>query len=139
LSGYPLGGIKVRLVRATMRQEDSTEMAFKIAASMAFRQACEKCRPAIMEPFMKLEVTVPSDFLGPVINDLNARRGKVASITARKDIQVIDVEAPLAEMFGYATALRSMSQGRASYTMQFDRFERMAGALQKELLRRIGR
>ncbi|NLL13489.1 MAG: elongation factor G [Fibrobacter sp.] len=139
LSGYPLAGVKVVIKEAVYREEDSTEMAFKIAATMAYKQACVKAVPVILEPQMKLEVVVPSEYMGSVINDLNGRRGKVSGIEARKDAQVIDAEAPLSEMFGYATALRSLTQGRAVYTMQFERYEITTKAVQDEILRRIGR
>jgi len=139
LSGYPLAGIKVLIKNAAYREEDSTDMAFKIAGTMAFKQACSKASPAILEPEMKVEVVVPSEYMGSVINDLNGRRGKILGIIARKDVQVIDAEAPLSEMFGYATALRSLTQGRAVYTMQFDRYEITIKAVQDEILRRIGR
>jgi elongation factor G len=139
LSGYPLAGIKVVIKEVVYREEDSTEMAFKIAATMAYRQACVKAVPVILEPQMKLEVVVPSEYMGSVINDLNGRRGKISAIEARKDVQVIDAEAPLSEMFGYATALRSLTQGRAVYTMQFERYEITSKAVQDEILRRIGR
>jgi len=139
LSGYPLAGIKVVIKEAGYREEDSTEMAFKIASTMAYKQACVKAVPVILEPQMKLEVVVPSEYMGSVINDLNGRRGKISGIEARKDVQVIDAEAPLSEMFGYATALRSLTQGRAVYTMQFERYEITNKAVQDEILRRIGR
>lgn len=139
LSGYPLAGIKIVIKEAAYREEDSTEMAFKIAATMAYKQACAKAVPVILEPQMKLEVVVPTEYMGSVINDLNGRRGKVSGIEARKDTQVIDAEAPLSEMFGYATALRSLTQGRAVYTMQFERYEITTKAVQDEILRRIGR
>jgi len=139
LSGYPLAGIKVVIKEAIYREEDSTEMAFKIAATMAYKQACAKAVPVILEPQMKLEVVVPSEYMGSVINDLNGRRGKISGIEARKEVQVIDAEAPLSEMFGYATALRSLTQGRAVYTMQFERYEITTKAVQDEILRRIGR
>ncbi len=139
LSGYPLAGIKAVIKEAVYKEEDSTEMAFKIAGTMAYRQACAKAAPVILEPQMKLEVVVPQEYMGSVINDLNGRRGKVSGIEARKDVQVIDAEAPLSEMFGYATALRSLTQGRAVYTMQFDRYEITTKAVQDEILRRIGR
>lgn len=139
LSGYPLAGIKIVIKEAIYREEDSTEMAFKIAATMAYKQACAKAIPVILEPQMKLEVVVPSEYMGSVINDLNGRRGKISGIEARKEVQVIDAEAPLSEMFGYATALRSLTQGRAVYTMQFERYEITTKAVQDEILRRIGR
>jgi len=139
LSGYPLLGIKTILKSIAFREEESTEMSFKIAGSMAFKNACIKCLPALLEPIMKIEVVVPVDFMGVVINDLNSRRGKINGISSRKDIQVIDGESPLAEMFGYATMLRSITQGRASYTMQFDHYEPTNKNIQDEILRRIGR
>jgi elongation factor G len=139
MSGYPLLGIKIVLKRVSLREDDSTEMAFKIAGSMAFKNACSRAAPAILEPVMKIEVVVPADYMGAVINDLNARRGKISGINQRKDAQVVDAEAPLSEMFGYATTLRSMTQGRAVYTMQFDHYDRTAKQVQEEILRRIGR
>ncbi len=139
LSGYPLAGILVTLKDASFREEDSSEMGFKIAATMAFKQACLKANPSILEPLMKIEVVVPPEYMGSVINDLNSRRGKVLGIVARKDVQVIDAEAPLSEMFGYATALRSLTQGRAVYTMQLDRYEVTTKTVQDDILRRIGR
>lgn len=139
LSGYPLAGILVTLKDASFREEDSSEMGFKIAATMAFKQACLKANPSILEPLMKIEVVVPPEYIGSVINELNSRRGKVLGIAARKDVQVIDAEAPLSEMFGYATALRSLTQGRAVYTMQLDRYEVTTRTVQDDILRRIGR
>jgi elongation factor G len=139
LSGYPLAGIKIALKQVAFRETDSTEMAFKIAGSMAFKNACEKSNPGILEPVMKIEVVVPADYMGAVINDLNSRRGKISGINARKDMQVVDAMAPLSEMFGYATMLRSITQGRAGYTMQFDHYEITTKAIQEEILRKIGR
>jgi elongation factor G len=139
LSGYPVAGIRAVLKSASFRSEDSTEMGFKIAGSMAFKQACAKAGPALLEPVMKTEVVVGAEFMGPVINDLNGRRGRILKIAARTDGQVVDAEAPLAEMFGYATSLRSLTQGRAIHTMQFDRYETAAPAIQEAVLRRIGR
>jgi len=139
MSGYPLTGVSITLRSLFFREDDSTEMAFKIAGSMAFKNACAKCAPALLEPVMKLEVVVPPDYMGAVINDLNARRGKISGITARKDAQIIAGEAPLSEMFGYATTLRSVTQGRAVYTMQFDHYDRTSKTVQDEILKRIGR
>ena len=139
LSGYPLLGIKAVVKDLQFREEDSTEMAFKIAGITAFKEACDRAIPALLEPVMKIEIVVPLDHMGPVINDLNSRRGKVSGISQRKDVQVVDADVPLAEMFGYATALRSLTQGRAVYTMQFDRYELMGRLEQEQLLRRIGR
>jgi elongation factor G len=139
LSGYPLAGIKTVLKSGSYRIDDSTEMGFKIAGSMAFKQACARAKPVLLEPVMNVEVVVPFDYMGAVINDLNARRGKIGGISARKDVQVVDAEAPLAEMFGYATNLRSLTQGRAVYTMQLDRYEATTPGKQEEILKRIGR
>jgi elongation factor G len=139
MSGYPLTGVLTTLKGLFFRDDDSTEMAFKIAGSMAFKNACARCTPAILEPVMKLEVVVPAVYMGAVINDLNARRGTVSGITARKDAQVISGAAPLSEMFGYATMLRSLTQGRAVYTMQFDHYEPTSKTVQEEILKRIGR
>jgi len=139
LSGFELVGINVVVTHVGYREEDSTEMAFKIAGVNAFREACFKATSAILEPLMKIEIVVPSEYMGSVINDLNSRRGKVSGISQRKDIQVIDAEAPLSEMFGYATALRSLTQGRAVYTMQFDRYELTNKSEQDSILKRIGR
>ncbi|MGB7566643.1 MAG: elongation factor G [Chitinivibrionales bacterium] len=139
LSGYPLLGIRIVLKRVSFREDDSTEMAFKIAGSMAFKNACGRSAPAILEPVMKIEVVVPPDYMGAVINDLNARRGKISGINQRASAQVVDAEAPLSEMFGYATMLRSLTQGRAVYTMQFDHYDRTAKGVQEDILRRIGR
>jgi elongation factor G len=106
---------------------------------MAFKQACAKAVPVLLEPIMRIEVVVPADFMGPVIHDLNSRRGRIAGIDARKEVQVVDAEAPLSEMFGYATKLRSVTQGRAVYTMQFDRYEATTKEIQDGILKRIGR
>ncbi|MFW6244428.1 MAG: EF-Tu/IF-2/RF-3 family GTPase, partial [Fibrobacterota bacterium] len=139
MSGFQLAGIRTTLVQSHFSEDVSTELGFKIAASMAFREACEKASPAILEPVMSVEVVVPAEYMGSVINDLNGRRGRVLGINPRKDVQVVDAEAPLSEMFGYATALRSLTQGRAVYSMQLDRYEVTVKAVQDEILRRIGR
>ncbi len=139
LSGFPLVGIKVALKDIKFREEDSTEMAFKIAGITAFKEACQKAQAALLEPMMKIEIVVPAEGMGSVINDMNSRRGKVLGIAQRKDLQVVDADVPLSEMFGYATALRSLTQGRAVYTMQFDRYEIMGRTEQDSILRRIGR
>ncbi|MBN1307945.1 MAG: elongation factor G [Chitinispirillaceae bacterium] len=139
LSGYPLIGIKVSVGEMRFREEDSTEMAFKIAGITAFKEACGRAMPALLEPVMRLEIVVPVEHMGPVINDMNSRRGKVLGIAQRRDAQVVDADVPLSEMFGYATALRSLTQGRAVYTLQFDRYELMDRPRQEQLLRRIGR
>ena len=139
LSGFPLVGIKATVKEIQFREEDSTEMAFKIAGITAFKDACLKAQGTLLEPMMKIEIVVPAENMGSVINDMNSRRGKVLGISQRKELQVIDADVPLSEMFGYATALRSLTQGRAVYTMQFDRYELMGRMEQDGVLRRIGR
>ncbi len=139
LSGFLVAGVRVQLLSSVYNEDDSTEIGFKIAGSMAFKEACMKASPAVMEPVMSVEIVVPPEYMGAVINDFNGRRGKVLGIDARKDVQVVSGFAPLSEMFGYATALRSLSQGRASYTMQIDRYEVAGKAVQEGILKRIGR
>ncbi|MCL2219003.1 MAG: elongation factor G [Chitinispirillia bacterium] len=139
MSGFQVAGVSVTLKSAAFNVDISTEIGFKIAASMAFKEACAKAGPAILEPIMSVEMVVPAEYMGSVINDFNSRRGKVLGIDARKDVQVVSGFAPLSEMFGYATALRSLSQGRAVYTMQLDRYEAAGKNIRDEILRRIGR
>jgi elongation factor G len=119
LAGYPMTKIKVRLYDGSFHTVDSSEMAFKIAASMAFQEAARKGEPVLLEPTMRVEVVVPEEYLGDVIGDLNARRARVGHIEPRAGTQVVSCSVPLAEMFGYATDLRSLTQGRANYTMHF--------------------
>ena len=123
LAGYPVKDIKIKLFDGSTHDVDSSEMAFKIAGSMAFQNGCKKANPVLLEPLMKVEVVVPEEYLGDVIGNLNSRRGKISGILPRKDAQVVSALVPLAEMFGYATQLRSISQGRAIYTMQFSHYE----------------
>jgi elongation factor G len=123
LAGYPVVDVKVTLYDGSYHEVDSSEMAFKIAGSMGFREAVKSANPALLEPVMKVEVVTPEDYMGDVIGDLNSRRGKVQSMDKRGNAQVINTIVPLSEMFGYATDLRSKTQGRATYTMQFDHYE----------------
>lgn len=123
LAGYPVVDFKATLLDGSYHEVDSSEMAFKIAGSMAFKEAVKNAKPVILEPIMSLEVVTPEEYMGDVIGDLNGRRGKVISIERRGNVQVIRAYAPLAEMFGYATDLRSKTQGRATYTMQFSHYE----------------
>jgi elongation factor G len=123
LAGFPMKDVKVRLIDGSYHDVDSSEMAFKIAGSMALQAGCKKAGAILLEPMMKLEVIVPEEYLGDVIGNLNSRRGKISGIMPRKDAQVVAAVAPLAEMFGYATDLRSISQGRAIYSMQFSHYE----------------
>ncbi|MDR2694729.1 MAG: elongation factor G [Chitinispirillales bacterium] len=139
LSGFPVAGVRVKLLSFVYDENDSTEIGFKIAGSMAFKEACAKASPAVLEPVMSVEIVVPPEYMGAVINDFNSRRGRVLGIDARKDVQAVSGFAPLCEMFGYATALRSLSQGRASYTMQLDKYEVAGKVIQESILKRIGR
>ena len=123
VAGYPLRDIRVTLIDGSYHDVDSNEMAFKIAASMGFADACKKADPVLLEPIMKVEVLVPQDFMGDVIGNLNGRRGKVQGMKVRAGAQAIEASVPLSEMFGYATDLRSRTQGRATYSMEFDRYD----------------
>ncbi len=134
LAGYPMVDVKVRLVDGSYHEVDSSELAFKIAASMAFKEAASKAKPVLLEPIMKVEVVVPEEYMGDVIGDLNSRRGKIQSITERKGARVIEALVPLAEMFGYATALRSLTQGRGTFTMQFSHYEEVPESIAQEII-----
>jgi elongation factor G len=140
VAGYPLVGLRVRLLDGSYHEVDSSEMAFKVAASMALQEAVKKAKPLLLEPIMEVEVVVPGDYMGDVIGDLNARRGKISGLTQRPDAQVVNAAVPLAEMFGYATRLRSLTQGRAVYTMQFARYEPVPTSVMEEVVSRaVGR
>ncbi|RLB08326.1 MAG: elongation factor G [Deltaproteobacteria bacterium] len=134
LAGYPLIDLRVTLLDGSYHEVDSSDLAFKIAASVGLKDLALKANPIILEPIMSLEVVLPEEFLGEVIGDLNARRGKICGIDARKGIQVIEAEVPLAEMFGYATDLRSLTQGRANYTMQFSQYKPLSPAIMEAII-----
>ncbi len=134
LAGYPMVDVKVKLVDGSYHEVDSSDLAFKIAASMAFKEAASKAKPVLLEPIMKVEVIVPEEYMGEVIGDLNARRGKIQSIGERKNAKVIDALVPLAEMFGYATTLRSLTQGRGTFTMQFSHYEEVPQNVAQEII-----
>jgi len=134
IAGYPMVDIKVTLYDGSYHEVDSSDMAFKIAASMAFREAVHKARPVLLEPIMKVEVVVPEEYMGEVIGDLNSRRGRIQGIEERKSAKVITALVPLAEMFGYATTLRSLTQGRGTYTMQFYRYEELPTNVAQEVI-----
>ncbi len=123
VAGYPLLDFKIHLFDGSYHEVDSSEAAFKIAGSMAFQDAAKKASPVLLEPMMKVEVITPEEFMGPVVGDLNAKRGQIQEMTDRMEMKVIRAFVPLAEMFGYATTVRSLTQGRASYTMEFDHYE----------------
>jgi elongation factor G len=134
LAGYPVVGVKVSLLDGSYHDVDSSEIAFSIAASMAFKEAMRKSNPKLIEPIMDVEVVVPKDYMGDVMADLSSRRGKISGMTQRADAQVIAARVPLAEMFGYATTLRSLTQGRAVYTMQFACYEAAPKSVAEEVV-----
>ena len=134
LAGFPVEDIKARLIDGSYHEVDSNEMAFKVAGSMAFQNGAKKANPVLLEPVFSIEVIVPEEYLGDVIGDLNSRRGKISGILPRKDAQVISGTVPLSEMFGYATDLRSVTQGRAIYTMQFSHYEQVPKGIADELM-----
>ena len=133
IAGYEVINFKVKLVHGSYHEVDSSEMAFKIAGSMAFKNAMQKASPVLLEPMMKVEVTVPEEYMGDVIGDINSRRGRMEGMEAVNGAQVIRAYVPLAEMFGYATALRSRSQGRGNYSMVFDHYEEVPKSIQEEV------
>jgi elongation factor G len=137
LAGYPVVDVKVALTFGSYHDVDSSEMAFKIAGSMAFKEAARQAQPVLLEPIMEVEVVTPSEFLGDVIGDLTSRRGKIGGMTQRGEAQVVAGEVPLAEMFGYSTQLRSMTQGRAVYTMQFDHYAEVPKSVSEQIIAKV--
>ncbi len=135
LAGYPVVDVKVTLLDGSFHEVDSSEMAFKIAGSLGFKEGTKKAGPVLLEPIMGVEVVVPESHVGEVTGDLSSRRGKILNLEARNGMQILEARVPLAEMFGYATQLRSNTQGRATYTMQFSHYERVPAAIAEEALR----
>ncbi|RMF96025.1 MAG: elongation factor G [Candidatus Schekmanbacteria bacterium] len=138
LAGYPVIDVKAVLLDGSYHEVDSSEMAFKIAASMAFKEVFNKCKPVLLEPVMAVEVVLPDEYVGDVIGDLNSRRGEILGMEPRAGSQVIKAQVPLAEMFGYATALRSKTQGRATYTMQFAFYKEVPQNISESLISKVG-
>jgi len=134
LGGYPVLDVKVTLYDGSYHEVDSSEMAFKIAGSMAFKEGMKKADPVLLEPIMKVEVTVPEEYMGDVLGDINSRRGRIEGMEARSGAQVIRGFVPLSEMFGYATDLRSRTQGRAVYSMETDHFEEVPKSIAEKIL-----
>jgi elongation factor G len=134
LAGYPVSGIEIDLFDGSFHDVDSSEIAFKIAGSMAFQEAARKATPVLLEPIMAVEVVTPEEYMGDIIGDLTSRRGRVQHMEPRGNVQVISCKVPLAEMFGYATDVRSQSQGRASYTMQFSSYEQAPKSVSEEVI-----
>jgi len=138
LAGYPVVDVRVELIDGSYHDVDSSERAFKIAGSMAFKEAIKRAKPKLLEPVMAVEVTTPEDYLGDVIGNLNSRRGRIESMNPVGNAQVVQAAVPLSEMFGYATDLRSMTQGRADFTMQFDRYEEVPQSIASEIVEQGG-
>ena len=134
LAGYPITGVRAILYDGSYHDVDSSEMAFKIAGSMAFQEGARKAHPILLEPIMDVEVVTPEDYAGDVMGDLSRRRGKIQAMEERAGAKVIKAHVPLSEMFGYATQVRSMSQGRASYTMQFLAYEPAPKSVAEEVI-----
>ena len=137
LAGYPMDDVKIELYDGSYHDVDSSEMAFKIAGSMAFKDAAKRAHPVLLEPVMRVEVVVPEEYMGDVIGDITSRRGHIQSMEARGGSQVINSRVPLSEMFGYATDMRSRTQGRGSYSMHFDRYEPAPASVSEEVIAKV--
>jgi elongation factor G len=137
VAGYPIEDLKVELIFGSYHDVDSSEMSFKIAGSMAIQEACKKASPKLMEPIMKVEVIVPDEYLGDVMGDLNSRRGKIEGMTQRNQAQVVTAHVPLSSMFGYVTDLRSITQGRAVFHMEFSKYQQVSSSIETEILERV--
>ena len=138
IAGYGMTHLQIDILSANFHEGESTEMAYRMAAVQAFRQACEKAKPRLMEPIFKIEISSPEEFVGNVIGDLNSRRGRILSTTAKKDIRIVQGEAPLINLFGYATDIRSLSQGRASFNMEFKEYTFLSEKVEEEILKKAG-
>ncbi|AEP84886.1 elongation factor G [Bacillus spizizenii TU-B-10] len=136
LAGFPLIDIKAKLFDGSYHDVDSNEMAFKVAASMALKNAVSKCNPVLLEPIMKVEVVIPEEYMGDIMGDITSRRGRVEGMEARGNAQVVRAMVPLAEMFGYATALRSNTQGRGTFTMFMDHYEEVPKSVSEEIIKK---
>ena len=136
LAGYPLVDVKAKLYDGSYHDVDSSEMAFKIAASLALKEAAKKCDPVILEPMMKVEIVMPEEYMGDIMGDVTSRRGRVEGMEARGNAQVVRAFVPLSEMFGYATNLRSNTQGRGTYTMVFDHYEEVPKSISEEIIKK---
>ena len=137
LAGYPMSDLRVTLYDGSYHDVDSSEMAFKIAGSLAVKEAARRAKPVLLEPIMAVEVVVPEEYMGDVIGDLNSRRGRIEGMELRGTSQIIKSHVPLSEMFGYATDLRSRTQGRGSFTMHFGRYEEVPASLAEEIVSRV--
>jgi elongation factor G len=137
LAGYPMSDLRVALYDGSYHDVDSSEIAFKIAGSMAVKEAARRAKPVLLEPIMSVEVVVPEEYMGEVIGDLNSRRGRIGGLELRGTSQIIKALVPLSEMFGYATELRSRTQGRGSFTMHFGRYDEVPASISEEIVSRV--
>jgi len=137
VAGYPMVDVRAVLTFGSFHDVDSSEMAFKIAGSMALKEAARKAKPVLLEPIMAIEVVTPDEYTGEVIGDLNSRRGKMEGMEQRGNSQVVRAQVPLAAMFGYVTDLRSKTQGRATSTMQFHSYQQVPASIEKEIVARV--
>jgi elongation factor G len=137
LAGFPMSDVKVTLYDGSYHDVDSSELSFKIAGSVGLKEAARKAKPVLLEPIMSVEVVVPEEYMGDVIGDLNSRRGRIEGLELRGTTQIIKSAVPLAEMFGYATELRSRTQGRGSFTMHFGKYEEVPGAIAEEIVSKV--
>ena len=134
MANFPVIDVEVTLFYGSFHEVDSSEMAFKLAGSMCVKDACRKAKLQLLEPIMKVEVVVPDDFVSNIVGDLNRRRGKILGMEPRAGAQTVDSEVPLSEMFGYATDLRSSSQGRGTFTMEYDHYEPVPAAIAETMI-----
>jgi elongation factor G len=139
LAGFPMVDLKVTLIDGSYHEVDSSEMAFKIAGSMGFKEGARRANPILLEPLMSIEIITPEEFMGQVVSDLNSRRGKTTQVEYRGGSNVISGEAPLANMFGYATDLRSLTQGRATFTLKFSHYSPVPATVREEILSQLKR
>jgi elongation factor G len=137
VAGFPMTDLRAALIGGSTHDVDASPVAYKIAASLAFREAAKKAGAVLLEPLMKLEIVAPDDYLGDIVGDINARRGKIESMEMRSGSRVITIHVPLAEMFGYATVLRTLTQGRGLFAMEFARYERTPQGVQDEIVARV--
>jgi elongation factor G len=134
VAGYPMVDLSATLYDGSFHEVDSSEIAFKIAGSMAFQEAAKRAKPVLLEPIMRIEVVMPADFFGDIIGDISARRGKIEETNDRLQMKVISGKIPLSETFGYATSLRSLTEGRGTFTMEFDHYEQVPGNIAQEIV-----
>jgi elongation factor G len=134
LAGYEMVDIKVNLIDGTYHEVDSSDVAFQIAGSLGFKECVRKAKPVLLEPMMSIEIVVPEDYIGDAIGDVSSRRGKVQHLDRRGNYRIVNAKIPLAQMFGYATDLRSMTQGRATYSMQFSHYQQVPKIISDEIV-----